>query len=90
MMTMSLSILMLLFILLILPMEARCHFLHYQVKRRTQNNNNSNHLTSSSQQTVKYNPRGHLSIPVAFLSIRGGSDEGDDIMAVKKHSVEHL
>ncbi|KAL7444822.1 hypothetical protein ACHAXM_009456 [Skeletonema potamos] len=70
--------LFMLFILLLLPLEARSHFLHNQVKRRTNNDNNINSHLLSSPHTITYNPRRrHLSIPVAFLSIRGGS-EGEE------------
>ncbi|KAK1744666.1 hypothetical protein QTG54_003957 [Skeletonema marinoi] len=55
-------------------MEANCHFLHHQVKQRTTTTTNNN-----LQASYINNHRWHLSIPVAFLSIRGGSsDERED------------
>ena len=70
-MIMMSQLFMLLFMLLTLPMNALCHFLHNQRRAGT---------SSLSSQTICNPRRRHLSVlPVAFLSsIRGGSDRGDE------------
>ncbi len=55
-------------------MVANCHSLHNQVKQRT-NNLQSSSQTIPCNNNKNINPRRHLSIPVAFLSIRGGNNE---------------
>lgn len=73
------SLVFMLFILLLALPGAQCHFLHNQVKRRS--GITITRHSSSSQTNIQYNQRRHrhpsIAVPVAFLSIRGGSSDND-------------
>ena len=75
------SLVFMLFILLLALSGVQCHFLQTQVKRRS--GITITRHSSSSQTNIQYNQHRHrhpsIAVPIAFLSIRGGSSDNDDI-----------